>query len=72
MAAVLYVVGAIGFEVAGAPMASDDRIESVPYLLVMTLEEGCEMVGACIFLYAVLNHLQASRRGEPLELQLGP
>lgn len=72
LSAAIFVSGAIGLEIAGAPLAADERVESVAYLLIYTVEEALEMVGASIFLFALLNHLQTILGDQPVKFHLRP
>ncbi|MBH0186235.1 MAG: hypothetical protein HP477_12730 [Nitrospira sp.] len=54
----LFVAGAIGIEMIGAQVESTiGTREAMVYVVVVTLEEGCEMFGIALFLYALLSHL---------------
>jgi hypothetical protein len=57
-AGTIYVFGAVGMEVVGAEMQQTFGMDSVPYQLAVTAEEGCEMLGASLFVYALLCYLQ--------------
>ncbi len=70
IAAVTYVSGAMVLEMAGAPLASDDRIEGLTYFFIMTMEEALEMLGASLFIYALVNHLQLLLGDSPMKVYL--
>lgn len=70
--AVIFVSGAIVLEVAGAPLASDERVDSMAYFFTYTLEEALEMVGASIFIFALLNHLQVLIGDQPVRFYPRP
>jgi hypothetical protein len=54
----LFVAGAIGIEMIGAQVeASLGTRETMAYVVAVTLEEGCEMFGIALFLYALLAYL---------------
>jgi hypothetical protein len=59
LAAVLYVGGAIGIESVSAKQWSLDEGLSLRYSAIGTLEEFCEMLGAVIFIYALLDYLRS-------------
>lgn len=61
-AGVLYVGGALGLEIAGAPIVGFN----VGYILITSAEELLEMLGAGLCLYAVARHGdELTRSGEP-------
>jgi hypothetical protein len=53
----LFLLGALGLETVGGWFDPVLHGPSVSYLLLATLEEGCEMIGAIIMLRALLGHL---------------
>ncbi len=55
----IFVGGAIGVEMIGAPMVED----AMPYNLVTLVEEGMEMGGVILFLWALLKYMTRHRRG---------
>jgi hypothetical protein len=59
LAGCLYVAGAVGVEMIGAPMVED----AMPYNLVTVAEEGLEMGGVIIFLSALLQSMARQCRG---------
>lgn len=63
MAAALYVGGAVGIEMVGGIQASARGMDNLTFVLLAHLEETMEMLGASLFLYAVLTHLGDSRPG---------
>jgi hypothetical protein len=60
LAALLYVGGAVGFEMAAGGFFENDTTNAPAYRVVTTLEESGEMAGAILFLYALALH---RRRG---------
>jgi hypothetical protein len=61
MAASLYILGAIGMEmVAGYYADQQQQWSRTIWLAMTTLEEGLEMVGVIIFIYALLTYIQDS------------
>lgn len=56
---IIYVFGAVGMEVVGGEMQQRYGMDTVPYQLSVTAEEGCEMLGASLFVYALVCYLQA-------------
>jgi hypothetical protein len=63
LAAVLYVGGAAGFEMAAGGFFENDTTHQQAYRVVTTLEESGEMAGAILFLFALALHRQERRRG---------
>lgn len=57
VAAALYVGGAIGVELVGGRYAELHGRENFAYSMIVTLEEGLEMAGVIVFIYAVLKYL---------------
>jgi hypothetical protein len=55
-AGAIFVGGAMGLEAIGGMLVEWQGFQSVPYVLVSTLEETCEMVGILIFLYALIDY----------------
>jgi hypothetical protein len=54
----LFVTGAIGIEMLGAQVESSiGTREAMVYVLVVTMEESCEMFGVALFLYGLLSYL---------------
>lgn len=67
LAGCIYVGGAVGVEMIGAPMEED----AMPYNLVTVVEEGMEMGGVILFLSAVLAYMGPARRaGADLEVEV--
>jgi hypothetical protein len=54
----LYVGGAIGMEMPGGYLASTMGTKSVPYLIVMTIEESLEMLGIVVFIHALMSYIK--------------
>jgi hypothetical protein len=53
----LFLFGALGVETVGGWFDPVVHGPSVTYLLLATVEEGCEMIGATMMLQALLGHL---------------
>jgi hypothetical protein len=58
MSGIVFVSGAIGFEVFGAREADLYGCNSIKYCVLYTLEESCEMIGIVLFLYALLTYIK--------------
>jgi len=56
MAAIIYLGGAIGIELIGSHHAELYGYENWAYSLIVTLEEGLEMAGLIVFIWALLNN----------------
>ncbi len=54
----LFLLGAIGMELPGGYLKESQGIESAPYVLVSTIEEGLEMAGTLVWLRALTTHLR--------------
>lgn len=63
LAGILYVGGAIGFEMIGAGYEGKHGHENAIYVLLATVEETLEMAGVILFIHALLQYL---RRHHPL------
>ena len=63
LAGCLYVDGAIGLEMIGGHHAEFYRVKSFTYGVITTIEEGLEMSGIIVFIYALLVYIsmRASR-----------
>lgn len=59
LAAGTYLSGALGVEVLGGLYASQYGVNTFSYALITTVEEGLEMMGTVLFLYALLAFLRA-------------
>jgi hypothetical protein len=58
LAGTLYVGGAVGVEMIGAPMVED----AMPYNLVTVAEEGLEMGGVLVFISTLLTFMNRRRQ----------
>jgi len=56
-AGIVFVIGAIGFEVLSARENELYGANSISYTLYYTIEELCEMLGIVLFVEAILNHM---------------
>ncbi|OQY50149.1 MAG: hypothetical protein B6230_06850, partial [Desulfobacteraceae bacterium 4572_89] len=56
---VVFLLGAVGFEMLGAREAQLHSYESIRYAVFYTVEEFLEMTGIVIFIYGLLTLLQA-------------
>lgn len=66
VAGALYVGGAIGVEIIGAPMDADTML----YNLTTVAEEGLEMFGVILFLIALLSYMRPAAGGA-IEVDVG-
>ena len=63
LAGCIYVGGAVGVEILGAPMDAD----TMTYNLTTVVEEGMEMAGVLLFLMALLQYM-SRQQGETHEI----
>lgn len=56
LAATLYIGGAIGVELIGSSHAELHGFENWTYSMIATLEEGLEMAGLIVFIWALLSY----------------
>ena len=67
----LYVAGAVGIEdLAGHYLGTPGADETFTYQIMITVEEGLEMLGILVFLYALMTYMALSGIG--LEVLLNP
>lgn len=57
IAGLLYVSGALGVEMFGAKVASQGEMDSMFYAVLVAVEEGLEMFGIVLFIYALLSYM---------------
>lgn len=55
-AGILYVGGALGVEMIGARLDHLYGFKNLPYSMVVGIEEGCEMAGILMFVYALMRY----------------
>lgn len=61
VAALCYLGGCIGFEMVGGYYdEAHGGFDSLPYNMISTVEEGLEMTGVIVFIYALLEYVGAS------------
>jgi hypothetical protein len=59
LAAGIFITGAVGLEMLGGHFfALMGTNKSLPYIIVMTMEESFEIAGAILFIYALLDYIQ--------------
>lgn len=63
-AAVVYLGGCIGFELIGGYYLETYGIFNMTFCLLETMEEGLEMGGVIIFIWGLLNYMEAYCREE--------
>jgi len=54
----LYIGGAIGMEMPGGYLAYTIGRQTLPYLIVMTIEESLEMLGIVVFIHALMSYIK--------------
>jgi hypothetical protein len=57
-ACALYVGGAIGMEIPAGYVLSTTGMETVPYLILATVEEFLEMLGIVVFIHALISYIK--------------
>jgi uncharacterized protein YhhL (DUF1145 family) len=57
LAALLFIGGALGLELAGGRYAELHGQETLGYVVLATVEEGLEMAGVIVFIHALLRYL---------------
>lgn len=63
LAGAMYVGGALGLEILGGYLTTRYGQDHLGYILATTLEEGCEMWGVALFVYALMRHLERNTAG---------
>ena len=56
-AAAIYLSGAVGVELAGSIYSAAFGIDNLGFSLITTVEEGLEMAGVAMFIYALLEYV---------------
>ncbi|HRP54539.1 hypothetical protein [Agriterribacter sp.] len=59
LSGIVYVTGAIGFEMVGAEIAESKGVTNISYALAASCEELLEMTGLIIFLHFILKHIRS-------------
>lgn len=59
LSGIIYITGAIAFEMIGAGIAENKGVKNISYALATSCEEILEMVGLIIFLYSILKHIRS-------------
>jgi hypothetical protein len=72
IAGTLYVGGAMGIEILSARHAYLYGFENFLYTMYVAVEEGLEMLGIVVFLYALVSHLGSSRSVLQILIEDGP
>lgn len=67
----IYVGGAVGVEWATIWHQDNDLLDTLGYNLWNALEEGMEMGGIILYVYAILDHISRERDGLAMEVKLG-
>ncbi len=58
LSAVLFLGGAVGFEMVGGSIAEAEGTESFRYRMLTNIEEGLEMAGVLTFAYVLLSYME--------------
>jgi len=70
-AGLLFLGGALGFEMLSAIAADRYDYDSISYTVLYSIEEMLEMLGIVLFLYALLSHLAEETGGVILRMAPG-
>lgn len=62
----LYVGGAVGIEMFGAQVASMGGMDTMSYAVLVAVEEGLEMFGVVLFIYALLSYIGQQEMADSL------
>ena len=57
----IFVIGAIGFEMIGSKIKDDQGVNNLYYIITYTIEETLEMIGISLFIYALLKYISISQ-----------
>lgn len=68
VAAAIYLGGAIGFEMIGGSYADTHGIQNMTYSMLATIEETLEMVGAIVFIRALLIYIANTHGGMQFDI----
>jgi hypothetical protein len=69
-ACALYIGGAMGMEIPGGYLASTTGMQTVPYLIVITIEESLEMLGIVVFIHALMSYIKIYLGGVSFNLHI--
>jgi hypothetical protein len=70
LSAAVYVFGALGMELlSGVVLVARAEVKDLLYSAITTVEEGCEMFGVALFIYALLDYLGISYGGLDIRLR---
>lgn len=68
LAAVLYIGGALGFEMLAGVFISHFGIHNVFYLIMSTVEETLELTGLIVLIYALLDFIRTNFQGQQIRI----
>jgi hypothetical protein len=68
LSAVVFIAGAVGFEMISAGWADIHGQENMVFMAVSAIEEFFEMLGASIFIYATLDYIKRVKISKNLEI----
>jgi len=69
LAGAVFVGGAIGVEMISGIQSDAFGEENLTYMLIITVEESCEMLGVVIFIHALLKYIEETIGG--IRVQIG-
>ena len=71
VSAVLYTVGALGFDMIGGAYAAENGMETFAYHFIATVEETLEMIGLAVFSFALLLFLTCQKAAVRFRIRAG-
>jgi hypothetical protein len=63
ISAIIYVGGALGFEIIGSAYVASYGLQEIPYILLTTTEEMLEMIGIITLIYTLMDYLEDLNKG---------
>ncbi|NJK66147.1 MAG: hypothetical protein HC789_02980 [Microcoleus sp. CSU_2_2] len=70
-ACIFYIGGAIGMEMLGGNKAYHEGTQTIPYVIISTIEESLEMLGIVVFIHALMSYINTYLGGISWHLFLG-
>lgn len=65
----MYLGGTLGIELVGGYYGNFYSQENMTYALISTIEEGLEMLGIAVFIYALLSYMSLYFKDEGLQIR---
>lgn len=70
LAGIVFISGALGVESIGGYYAASHSKRDMIYSMIVSIEEGLEMLGVVIFIDALLMYISSAMRGLSLQIQI--